>query len=679
MEPKQGTPASAQKTTLINKLITKIPLRRILATGLATAMLYCATPQFSRGADTPKKEEPVKQLIMPKPQAPKDIYQFYMDTAISYAKEQSPESQQKAFEFFTKAIELDKKKAVFDTKTLDETTAKLYKNALQQELAKDALNSLKTEDKKEKSWISRNWPLVILGVGAAAAGVYFLTKNKDDTTTPEPVDVTVSLDAYNHTKGFKKNLEARTVKSGSTIDIPITSTGVTGVDTKYVAVYSEDFKTKIAFDSDGSATFTAPQGNIKYHIILFDALGTNIYGDQVSYDWIQNSRLHSGKRNHVVYRRDFDGQTMEERVWGGEALPELGGKRGAFDQLDEDLRTSYNVVWGHVDRQPTATTGDFSYGAGDSIGADGLHAGSYITVNAKKLHYSIMSMVATGLAEAFESLIGVDDIGGRTTRSTIQSQGVANENCKRLILFAYIKDNASFTTTTNNAMANAMSMVNVNQQFGPAEIGMSSGSLHTGFKNKNLGVRTSLRRNGRGFENYTTANFRGEKFQAGFGMLNSPSQHIYTAQTAMNLDKIILGVTGSYDAKARQGNMAVSIGAPITRDTSIMLGVARTPGMLGFNAQATQALRGIGIIGLKGIYTKNGPLGFTALGLDAQLDKTPIGPIRIISDYTKSGLYKTTSLGIGKPIGPGVLSFSIVDAAGQRRSYDLRYTTSISF
>jgi hypothetical protein len=65
--------------------------------------------------------------------------------------------------------------------------------------------------------------------------------------------------------------------------------------------------------------------------------------------------------------------------------------------------------------------------------------------------------------------------------------------------------------------------------------------------------------------------------------------------------------------------------------------------------------------------------------MDAQLDKTPIGPIRIISDYTKSGMYKTTSLGIAKPIGPGVLSFSIVDAAGQRRSYDLRYTASIKF
>jgi len=248
VEPKQGNHASAQKPTLIDKLITRTPLRRILATGLATAMLYCGTAQLSRGASTPEKEEPAKQLIIPKPEAPDNIYQFFMDTAIRYAQEQNPESQQKASEFFAKAIELDKKKAVsFDTNSLDEATAKLYTKSLQQALAKDALSSLKDDGKKEKSWISRNWPLVLLGAGAAAAGIYFLTKKKSEATPPpEPVEVTIRLDAYNHTKGFKKDLEARTVLAGATIDIPITEMGVSGVDTKYVAVYSEDFKTKIS-------------------------------------------------------------------------------------------------------------------------------------------------------------------------------------------------------------------------------------------------------------------------------------------------------------------------------------------------------------------------------------------------------------------------------------------------
>jgi hypothetical protein len=652
-------------------MMTRTSLRKVLASALAAAMLFYGTARFSQSsqsqANPPNKKGPAHPLIIPKPQAPNDIYQFYMDSAISYAQEQSPESQQKASELFTKAIELDKRKAVsFDTETLDQTTAKLYNRALQQELAKDVLKSLKTEEKKEKSWMSRNWPLVILGVGAAAAGVYFLTKKKNDTTPPPPIDVIISLDAYNSTKGFQKDLTARTVKAGSTIDIPITDLGVTGVDTKYVAVYSEDFKTKISFDTDSSATFTAPQNNAKYHIILFNKLGTNYAGQQVSYDWMQGSSLWNNKRNHIVYRRDFNGQTGPEKIW-----------ESVFYQLNAALDLGW-VKLGSINRQPNGTSGDFSYGYGDSHGYLGYHAGSFITINHKQDSEELF-MTGIGLEEAFENICGVDDIGGYSSRHTIQTNGVLNPVGEALFVFVNIKDDSGFTTTTNNTMANALDMVNVNQQLGPVEVGMSSGSLHTGFKNKSLGVRTSLRRNGRGFENYTTANFTGKSFQAGLGMLNSPNQQAYTAQATMNLDKIMLGASGGYDAKTKQGNVALSIGAPITRNTSIMLGVTGTPGMLGFNAQAMQALKGIGILSFRGIHTKNSLAGFTALGMDAQLDKTPIGPIRIISDYTKSGMYKTTSLGIGKPIGPGVLSFSMVDEKARSASYNVSYTASISF
>ena len=110
-----------------------------------------------------------------------------------------------------------------------------------------------------------------------------------------------------------------------------------------------------------------------------------------------------------------------------------------------------------------------------------------------------------------------------------------------------------------------------------------------------------------------------------------------------------------------------------------MLGVTGTPGMLGFNAQATQALKGIGILSLRGIHTKNSLAGFTALGLDAQLDKTPIGPIRIISDYTKSGMYKAASLGIGKPIGPGNLTLSLGSWNGRAAAPEIRYSCQWSF
>jgi len=109
---------------------------------------------------------------------------------------------------------------------------------------------------------------------------------------------------------------------------------------------------------------------------------------------------------------------------------------------------------------------------------------------------------------------------------------------------------------------------------------------------------------------------------------------------------------GGYDAGAKVGNMSLNIGAPVGNGRA-MVGATATPGMMGFNVQAIQALNNGGAIGFRGIYTKNSLGDFMALGLDAQLNNTPIGAIRIIGDYSKAGPYRTASLGIGKAAGPG--------------------------
>jgi hypothetical protein len=660
---------------------------------LTAGFLGLGLPARAAGAkDDPKSPGPesaLKLSICPgqaKLLTPGQLFDSYIRQGVEYARKKGEE--EKAAKTFTKAVEVDRKKAlVFDPNTLGKDTGKLYTRSLQQVLAKEFVEKLKEESQKgEKSWLSKNWYWVVpLGI-AALAGIEYtagdplhIFKKEKSTPPPESKDVTITLDAYNHTKGFQKDLDAKTVKAGSKVDIQISDTGVTGVDAKYVAVYSEDFKKKISFDSDGEANFTAPSANVKYHVILFDALGTNVYGDQGSYDWVSSASLQNSKRNHIVYRKDYDGQTMEERAWGGESLPEIGGKKGVFDQINDALVTNY-TTWGHVDRQPTATTGDFSYGAGNSEGADGFHYGDHITVNAKKLTYDMISMVATGDEEGFENLLNIDNIGGHPSRGTIQYQGVLNDNGKRLLLFAYIKDSASFTSSSTGAaaMKSAINTLNINQKFGPVEIGMNSGNLHAGFKNEKVGLNTNFMMNGSEIENYTTANFTGEKFQAGIGMTLSPNQKAYTAQSTLTIDKVVLGVSGGYDANSKIGNIAANIGAKVGNG-NVIVGIAGTPGMFGFNVQATQALKNIGVFGFRGMYTKNQLADFTALGLDAQLNQTPIGEIRIRGDYSKTGMYKTASLGIGKPIGPGVFGLSLGSMAGKALAPEVRYSCSWSF
>jgi len=65
--------------------------------------------------------------------------------------------------------------------------------------------------------------------------------------------------------------------------------------------------------------------------------------------------------------------------------------------------------------------------------------------------------------------------------------------------------------------------------------------------------------------------------------------------------------------------------------------------------------------------------------LTPEANNTPIGALRIIGDYTTSGMYKTASLGIGKPIDPSVFILSLGSMAGKAPALEVRYFCSRSF
>ena len=151
----------------------------------------------------------------------------------------------------------------------------------------------------------------------------------------------------------------------------------------------------------------------------------------------QSSKLAHGTKNLVVYRKDFDGQTGPESVWGGEFIPEIGAY-GVFDQLNQALDQGW-VKWGYINRQPTATSGNFSYGYAAYGGWDGAHAGSWITVNIVKIGI-IQGCVGVGLEEAFENITGTQNIGGKPSSMTIQHWGVLNSVGKDLFAYVFAKE-----------------------------------------------------------------------------------------------------------------------------------------------------------------------------------------------------------------------------------------------
>jgi hypothetical protein len=278
-------------------------------------------------------------------------------------------------------------------------------------------------------------------LGAAAMIGYIgagIGCKKDNPITPPipPGPVTLQFDVYNHTQGYKAQF-SKTVLSGDSLIIKVNELGVSDVDPQRIAVRQDNFGKLEVFSSAGEAAFTAPRQNMNYDVILFNQLGTDSLGRQVSYSWMdeQNSKLYLGKRNYIVYRKDRDGVTGPESVW-----------ESVFDQLNSALNLGW-VNWGYINRQPSTTSGDFGYGYGICIfgggRADGLHGGSFILVDPEMNHNSPISMTAVGLSEAFENICSVQNIGGNPSSMAIQKWGVPNQTGKDLFAYAFAKDNAS--------------------------------------------------------------------------------------------------------------------------------------------------------------------------------------------------------------------------------------------
>jgi len=239
-----------------------------------------------------------------------------------------------------------------------------------------------------------------------------------------PQEVTLQFDVFNHTQGYR-NQFSRTVLGGDSLAIKVSDLGINDVDPQRIAIRQDNFGGLVTYSATGEVTFMAPKQSANYDIILFNS------SNNAPYSWMDRSNLVHGTRNFTVYRQDFDGQTGPESIW-----------ENVFNQLNSALDLGW-VKWGSINRQPNATNGNFSYGYGsDSHGGSGWHQGNLIIIN-PKLCSNELVMTLVGLAEAFENICGVDDIGGHSSSMTIQTNGVLNPVGKDLFAYVFAKDGAN--------------------------------------------------------------------------------------------------------------------------------------------------------------------------------------------------------------------------------------------
>jgi len=247
---------------------------------------------------------------------------------------------------------------------------------------------------------------------------------KKDSPEGPAVPVTLQFEVYNLTEGYRTSF-ARNIMSGQNVNIKISDLRYNDVDSHRIAVREKNMGPLANFSATGEANFTAPGQNMNYDVILFNA------SNNAHYQWMddQNSGLYMSKRNYAVFRRDFDGQTGPEEVWAN-----------VFYQLNAALDLGW-VKLGSIYRQPSS--GDFSYGYGDSFGHAGVHAGAYITVNSK-IGPDEGAMTTIGLAEAFENICKVQNIGGDSSWHIIcpNLDGVLNHVGRDLFAYVFAKDSA---------------------------------------------------------------------------------------------------------------------------------------------------------------------------------------------------------------------------------------------
>jgi hypothetical protein len=329
--------------------------------------------------------------------------------------------------------------------------------------------------KKKSPWWK--WPAIIIGTIAVAYGAYKLFFEKkpepdNNNKPPEPVEMTINYDIYRYPTGFVKTISKQAMSSTSSISnsttISISDTGAAEVDPNYFFLY--DGNSHKANGTTGSITFTTPNTTTPnttkdYNVVLMQKLDPSqgiIPG--VSYSWMTGIGIVKSARNMIVYRQDRDNQTGPEESW---------------TSVWSQLRSGLNVGWlklGSITEKPLPNdgTGTFGYGYAICIDpvtgnrVDGLHGGEYIVIDAVR-NDSESARRANGLAEAFENICNVQNIGGGPSRDTIQKWGVFNSNGQALLAFTFLKDSTAgieFNPTSGSAvnlgqLASEMSMPGV--------------------------------------------------------------------------------------------------------------------------------------------------------------------------------------------------------------------------
>lgn len=259
--------------------------------------------------------------------------------------------------------------------------------------------------------------------------------HKKSSTGPDAiVPVTLSFEVCNHTQGYLSSF-TRNVMSNDVVMLKISELGVSDVEGSRIALFHDGFSQGIGFSSTGEISFQAPGQSTSYNVVLFNALGKDSTGEQVSYDWMdaEEACLYLDKNNYEVFRKDYDGVTGTEEPW-----------EVVWDQINSAIKLGW-VTWGTVENRPypNGGEGDFSYGYAvclwNGSRIDGFDQGYRIIIDPEVCVTEDLR-ISVGLEEAFQNITCTKQIGGKNPRFVIfDGWAQFGQNGKDLFTYVFVK------------------------------------------------------------------------------------------------------------------------------------------------------------------------------------------------------------------------------------------------
>jgi hypothetical protein len=266
-----------------------------------------------------------------------------------------------------------------------------------------------------------------LAVGAAGmAGLSIVSTigcNKSPAGPDIPVETDFIINVYNHMKG----LDHTTSKKGYTnskIQIYFSDLGIGGVSAQYLAARKPNMGARLATTTNGVLNIpTTNETTIDVYCFSYDGGAQESHFQEIMG---QGPVLVNG-RNGNWYRKNFDGRTPNNEY--------QNNFKTVFNDLNNALMNPFSVgstssqggtVWSYGCRYLSAGDGNKSY------------TDHWVCVDDISLHSNPSEIQRVMMAEMWEALPRIDNIGGGPSQMLICNGDRLNSIGVNLIRFAYI-------------------------------------------------------------------------------------------------------------------------------------------------------------------------------------------------------------------------------------------------